>query len=242
MKTEFLTLNEERNVTLTAYLQDTEGSYVNHNKRPAIIILPGGGYEFCSDNEADPIAYVYLQAGFHAFVLRYSVAEHKAWRNPLDDYEQAYRLICENSEKWAVGTDKIAVIGFSAGGHLAGCAATISACKPRAAILGYAVLNRATSNFYSTAAPDVVNSVDGDTCPCFVFASQNDDLVPIENTVELVSALTAHGVDYECHIYSNAPHGFSVANEAANISPDVICSRVPHWTHDSVDWLREVFR
>ena len=239
MKTEKIIINEKRNVSLTAYIQKTGGEFSNIEKRPAIIVLPGGAYEFCSEREADPVALVYLRAGFQAFVLRYSVAEHKTWSNPLDDYEAAYKLICEKSDEWAIDTKRIAVIGFSAGGHLAGCAATVSACKPNAAILAYAVLNRKTANHFSTEAPDVVNYVDENTCPCFVFASRNDNTVPIENTTEFISALTKHGVDYECHIYSDAPHGFSVADETVNALSLEMCSRVPSWTTDSVDWLKE---
>jgi acetyl esterase/lipase len=242
MRVEELILNEERNVKLTAYIQKTDGEFPHIKKRPAMIVLPGGGYNFCSEREADPIAFVYLKAGFQVFILRYSVAEHKAWSNPLDDYEQAYKLICEKSEEWAVDTDKIAVIGFSAGGHLAGCAATISACKPKAAILGYPVLNRATTNFYSDYAPDVVSSVDENTCPCFIFASRNDNTVPIENTVEMLGALNKNGISYECHIYSDAPHGFSVADETVNDMGIPMCSRVPSWTGDSAQWLKETMK
>ena len=239
MKSEEIILNKERNVTLTAYIQKNGGEFSNIEKRPAIIVLPGGGYNFCSDREADPVAFVYLRAGFQAFVLRYSVAEHKSWDNPLSDYEQAYRLICEKSDEWGVDTSSIAVIGFSAGGHLAGTAATVSECKPNAAILGYPVLNRATADRYSTEATDVVNSVDENTCPCFIFASRNDRTVPIENTVEFITALNKHGVSYECHIYSDAPHGFSVADETVNALSLDMCSRTSHWTADSVAWLKE---
>ena len=242
MKTEKLVLNEERNVTLTAYIQQVEGEFSNIKKRPAIIVMPGGAYEFCSERAADPVALVYLRAGFQVFILRYSVAEHKAWRNPLDDYEQAYKLICEKSGEWAVDTQRIAVIGFSAGGHLAGCAATISACKPKAAILGYPVLNRATTNFYSETAPDVVSSVDENTCPCFIFASRNDNTVAVENTVEMLGALNKNGISYECHIYSDAPHGFSVADETVNARALDMCSRTPNWTADSVAWLKETLK
>ena len=241
MKTQELILNEERNVTLTAYIQDVGGEFSNIEKRPAIIILPGGGYNFCSDREADPIAFVYLKAGFQVFILRYSVAEHKAWKNPLDDYEHAYELICKNSNKLAVDTNKIAVIGFSAGGHLAGCAATVSKCKPNAAILGYPVLNRETINFYSTEAPDISVSVDESTCPCFIFASRNDNTVPIKNTIDFIGALDKNGIGFECHIYSNAPHGFSVADETVNAMAIDMCSRTPDWMYDSVQWLKEIF-
>jgi len=240
MKCEEIIINRKRGVCLTAYIQKTGGEFSHIEKRPAIIILPGGGYNFCSEREADPIAFVYMKAGFQTFILRYSVNEHKAWRNPLDDYEAAYKLICEKSSEWAVDTKKIAVIGFSAGGHLAGCAATVSECKPNAAILGYPVLNRATADKYSEQAPDVVDCVDEKTCPCFIFASRNDNTVPIENTTQFISALGSCGVAYECHIYSDAPHGFSVADETVNPLNLDMCSRASHWTSDSVSWLKEV--
>ncbi|MBQ9531817.1 MAG: alpha/beta hydrolase [Eubacterium sp.] len=242
MKAKELIINKKRNVTLTAYIQKTGGEFSNIENRPAIIILPGGGYNFCSDREADPIAFVYLKAGFQTFILRYSVGEYKQWRNPLDDYEKAYKLICKNSSKWNIDTNRIAVIGFSAGGHLAGCTATISNCKPDAAILAYPVLNRKTADKYSEEAPDVVACVDKNTSPCFVFASRNDNTVPVENTIEFIDALNKNGVNFECHIYSDAPHGFSVADETVNSASLEMCSRTPNWTSDSVSWLKEVLK
>ena len=69
-KTETIVLNEERNVTLTCYLQDVR-RFPNVKKRPAMLVLPGGGYTWCSDREADPVAFAYLKSGYHVFVLRY---------------------------------------------------------------------------------------------------------------------------------------------------------------------------
>ena len=126
MKTEIITLSEERNVTLTAYTQNVKGEFRNISKRPAILILPGGGYQYCSDREADPVAMPYLKAGYQVFILRYSVKEHAVWPNPLNDYEQAMELIRSNHEKWGLYQDKVAVLGFSAGGHLASSAATMA--------------------------------------------------------------------------------------------------------------------
>ncbi|MFV0362638.1 MAG: hypothetical protein ACK5LL_06055 [Suipraeoptans sp.] len=75
MNVEKIILNEERNVSLTAYLQAVGGEFRNIEKRPAILILPGGGYRMCSDREADPVAMAYLKAGYQVFILRYSVGE-----------------------------------------------------------------------------------------------------------------------------------------------------------------------
>ena len=100
MKVEKIVLNEAREVSLTAYLLDTGGEFRNICKRPAVLILPGGGYKFCSEREADPVAMPYLKAGYHAFILRYSVGKHSVWPNPLQDYEQAMEMIRTKAEEW----------------------------------------------------------------------------------------------------------------------------------------------
>ena len=69
MKAEYIVLNKERNVSLTAYLLDVGGEFRYVNKRPAVFVIPGGGYQFCSDREADPVAMAFLQAGYDAFVF-----------------------------------------------------------------------------------------------------------------------------------------------------------------------------
>lgn len=144
MKTETIILNEQRNVSLTCYLLSVGGEFTNITKRPAVLILPGGGYQMCSEREADPIAMEYLKAGYHVFILRYSVQKYAAWSNPLEDYEQAMSFVREHGNEWNIFTDKIAVIGFLAGGHLAACAATMSKNRPDATILGYPVILKST--------------------------------------------------------------------------------------------------
>ena len=107
MNKQVLVLNEERNVTLTAYLLEVGGEFRTIEKRPLVLVLPGGGYQFCSDREADPVAFPYLKAGYHAAVLRYSVQSHCTWPNPLEDYEQAMELIKEKAEEWKVYPENI---------------------------------------------------------------------------------------------------------------------------------------
>lgn len=240
MITEKLVLNQQRNVTLTAYLQDVGGEFPNIPKRPAILVLPGGGYMMCSDREADPVALAYLQAGFQAFVLRYSVGEHALWPNPLDDYEQAMALIRDNAQKWNLYADKVAVIGFSAGGHLAGAAATMAKNKPDAAILGYPAVEGETIRACEATAPDVVAAVNNETVPCFVFATRNDDIVPISNTLSFTAALAKYGVGFESHIYAYGPHGFTVCNSSVLAPGTPICPRAADWVADSIAWLQDV--
>lgn len=172
-------VNSRQDVSLTVYLQDVEKEFRNITKRPAVLIIPGGGYQFCSDREADPVAFAYLKAGYDAFVLRYSVGDTHKWPEPLNDYEDAMEYIENHAEEWNVLADKIAVVGFSAGGHLAGAAATIAKHKPAAAVLGYAVLNEVVDEI-AQDAPRIAEQVNYDTVPCFLFASRSDNVVPIK--------------------------------------------------------------
>ena len=238
MEKEFIILNEKRNVTLTAYIQEVGGKFDYISKRPAILILPGGGYQYCSERESDPVAFPYLQAGYQVFILHYSVAEHNTWPNPLDDVEQAMTLI-RSREDWHVYPDKVAVIGFSAGGHLAAAAATMSVNRPNAAILGYAVAGEDVKGCNPTA-PDITKYVDGNTCPCFVFATRTDDVVPIQNSIDFIGALDKANVSFESHIYAYGPHGFSVCNSSVNYRNTAICERTPNWVSDSIGWLKDV--
>ena len=227
-------------MTLTAYVQDVGGSFSYIPKRPAILVIPGGGYQFCSNREADPVAFAYLKAGFQVFVLRYSVGAHAVWPNPLEDYEQAMELIRSKAEAWNLYPDKVAVIGFSAGGHLAAAAATMSRNRPNAAILGYAVTNGDVRGCNPTA-PDAVAAVDHQTCPCFIFATRTDEIVPVENSVQFMDALIRAGVSFESHIYSYGPHGFSTCDSSVFEAERLHSSRVPNWVGDSIGWLKEMF-
>ena len=238
MKSERIILSEERNVSLTVYLQEVGGEFRGIAERPAVLILPGGGYQYCSDREADPVAFPYLKAGYHAFILRYSLKEQAAWPRPLQDYEQAMALIRSRAGDWHVAADRIAVIGFSAGGHLAACAATMAENRPNAAILGYPVIIEGTAKACLPTAPAVDAAVDAKTCPCFVFATRTDNLVPVENTLRLLAALEQNEIAFESHIYANGPHGLSTGD--SSITSDRFSSRYPRWVEDSISWLGEV--
>ena len=240
MKTEKIILDKKAEVTLTAYIQDGGGELAKISKRPMILILPGGGYQSCSDREADPVAMAYLKAGYHVCILRYSVGQNAKWPKPLEDYERAVELIRSKEEEWYLYPDKIAVIGFSAGGHLAASAATMSENRPAAAILGYALTGNDVKA-YNSEAPDTVAYVDGRTCPCFLFAARNDEIVPVMNTIKFMEALAEAEVSFESHIYSYGPHGFSTCDSSvALLDPHVYCRRIPQWVNDSIEWLKEI--
>ena len=238
MNQELIILNEERNVTLTAYTMPVGGKFSYIRKRPAILVLPGGGYQYCSQREADPVAFGFLKAGYQAFVLNYSVGKHCTWPNPLTDVEQALELI-RSREDWNVYPDKVAVIGFSAGGHLSAAAATMAKVRPNAAIIGYGATGTDVTGCNPTA-PDTTVQVDRDTPPCFVFATCSDDVVPVQNSIDFCRALADQKISFETHIYAYGPHGFSTGDSSVQEQWTPICSRTPHWMEDSIGFLRDV--
>lgn len=240
MKTETIILNNARNVALTAYTQDAGGEFRYVARRPALLVLPGGGYQYCSAREADPVAFPFLKAGYQVFILHYSVGEDAVWPHPLEDYEQAMELIRSRADAWALYPDKIAVLGFSAGGHLAACAASMSRNRPNAALLGYAVTIGSAVRECNPTMPDVISAVDAKTCPCFLFATRDDNVVPIENSLEMMGALAKAGVAFESHIYAYGPHGFSTGDSSVQAADSGLCPRAPGWVADAVGWLRDV--
>ena len=142
---------------LNAYIISRSDEYTKNRVRPAMVIFPGGAYWFRSDRENEPIALAYLSKGFNAFTVEYSVVcESEKAKHPvmLIEAAMAVAYVRENADKYNVISDKIAVIGFSAGGHLAGTITTMfnsqevlsalkdkaSLCKPDASVLCYPVI------------------------------------------------------------------------------------------------------
>jgi acetyl esterase/lipase len=128
MRIETFPLAEDKPyVTLTAYVAGTSKEMPFNEKRKAILVVPGGGYSFCSDREGEPIALTYVTAGFNAFVLTYSVSSKGdvRWPIPLIDASSAMKFIRDHAEEFHIDPDYVFVVGFSAGGHLAASLGTL---------------------------------------------------------------------------------------------------------------------
>ena len=191
----------------------------------------------CSDREADPVALAYMKAGYQAFILRYSTGKNKTWPNPLEDYEQAMALLQERAEEWHLDSSRVAAVGFSAGGHLCACAATIARHKPAAAILVYPSILKDICDMCQPGMPQPNEHVTGETSPCFLVAARDDRTVDVKNSLMMQIALAEKGVPFESHIYSYGGHGFSTGEDW--ILNNSLSPRIPHWVDDSIGWLKE---
>ena len=105
--------------SLTVYLRDAAQAMPNALRRPVVVVVPGGGYNHVSAREADPVALQFAAAGYHTAILTYRVGEGARHYQPLRQLNAAIGLLRSRAEAWNLLPEKIAVCGFSAGGHLA---------------------------------------------------------------------------------------------------------------------------
>jgi len=237
--------------------------------RGAVLICPGGGYEFTSDREAEPIALAFNAAGFHAFVLYYSVAPNKH-PQPLLDVSRAMNIIRENTKEWNTDADKIAVCGFSAGGHLAAnlgvhwdkqylkdCPGiTAGLNKPNALILAYPVITSGSfahkGSFENLIGIDsnnplyqelsLENQISDKTPQVFLWHTFDDDAVPVENSLLFAKGLRSNHIPFELHIYPHGPHGLSLANEETKAQNMGVYPNIATWMNLCIGWLKELFK
>ncbi|KFI67173.1 alpha/beta hydrolase [Bifidobacterium magnum] len=223
--------------TLFGYVPDNSEEVDLARTRSTILIIPGGGYTMTSDREAEPIALQYVAAGYNAFILRYSCAP-AVYPEALTQVAASLCLIHEHAREWHVATDRIAILGFSAGGHLAANMATSAGdnalaahhfdsaqLRPNALMLAYPVITSGQfahrGSFDNLLGPDrnddralravsIEEHIDGNTPPVFVWHTMTDDTVPVENSLMLISACHAAGVPVEAHLYPMGGHGLSL--------------------------------
>lgn len=243
--------------TLECYLLDCELTLGQQKERPAVVICPGGGYVYCCDREAEPVALRYAAAGFHAFILRYSTGFQAADFAPLKEVSWAIGLIRENAEAWHVHPEKIVTCGFSAGGHLALAAGLLAENKPNGMILGYPAVslpNMPGANFMLqllTGRKEVTqadadyfsldNHMDKNSPPVFMVATA-EDLLTGFGALKVANKYTALGLGYELHVFQHGPHGYSLADgTAADGSAQMLNPAFAQWHGLSVAWMEKIF-
>lgn len=207
--------------------------------RPAVVICPGGGYAgLATQHEGIDIARWFNAQGFDAFVVKYRVKEF-GYPAPLQDCTRAMRYVRSHAEQWGIDPERIGVMGFSAGGHAAGMVTTLYdsedsfagdaldavSARPDFSILVYPVLTFTPPFAHegspinligADASPDRIehfsleNRVNEGCPPVFLLHTDEDTVVPAENSLQFATALRAHNVPVELHLFAEGPHGFGM--------------------------------
>ena len=242
---------------LDGYILDCEISLGQSKCRPAVLVFPGGGYLYCSPREGEPVALSYAARGFHAFVLKYSTGYNAKGFAPLEEASWAIGYIREHAGEWNVDPEKIAVCGFSAGGHLALSSGLLAENKPNAMILGYPATsapNIPGADFMlkllegktdvtgeDAAKYDLVPKITREAPPVFLAATA-EDMLTAYGALPVAKAYSDLGMPYELHVFQYGPHGYSLANEVtADGSSQVIDPAFAQWQELSVQWLHKTF-
>lgn len=227
-------------------------------KRPAIVVLPGGGYGCHADHEGAPIAQWLHSLGLAAVVAKYRVWPHRH-PGPLMDAERAVRTVRARADEWGVDSNRVGILGFSAGGHCAASCACLGqpgkpdhpdaverfSGRPDAAILCYAVLslqpwshNGTRDNLLGKGADaelvrqmSLENAVHDRHPPTFLWSTADDQAVSIFNSFHYAGALRRNGVPFAMHVYPNGPHGMGLAEKDAHVA---------RWTAACADWLKSL--
>lgn len=234
--------------SLSIYIQENNSEISGDRKRPMVIICPGGGYEHLSPREGEPVAFQFIASGCNAAVLNYDV-ESDGMEHPLALMELAWATahVRSHAKEYVIDPDKILIAGFSAGGHLAaslGCfwdkdwlsdkmGMDVNCYKPNGLILCYPVI---TSGKYAHRASferlmgskasqeleellSLEKQVTDNVPPVFMWHTNEDTAVPLENTLLFAEALRKAGVSLEYHVFPHGFHGLALATEESSM-PD----------------------
>ena len=238
---------------LDIYCRGRTGLLADDGARWAVLILPGGGYERIAPAEGEPVALAFLAAGIQAFVLSYSVLP-ALWPRQFLEGAAALAWMRANAPELGFRPDQVAVCGFSAGGHLAGCLAggyaepllnerlglTPEQVRPDAAILGYPVVHEALYleplGGAEVLRPD--RRVGPGHPPAFLLATVGDATVPVENTLDYAHALRARQVPFELHLFQDGPHAMGLADRESARDEAHYNAHAAAWHPLCIDWLK----
>lgn len=241
------------------YLHESSPELVGRDVRPCVVVCPGGGYQRVSARESEPVASALFAAGYQVFVLTYSVGALAQSFRPLRELSTLMLLLRNEHASWHLDPDKIAVMGFSAGGHLAASLGTLwnhdalrqqmdtqdGRNRPDALILCYPVITagpfahrgsiETVTGGDSSLMPlfSLENQVTAGTPPTFLWHTVEDSAVPVENALLFAGALRQHGRPFEAHIFERGAHGQSLCNAEVN----AVNTHNAQWMPLCLDWL-----
>jgi acetyl esterase/lipase len=246
---------EDRDIpTVTVYLPRTL-----RDGTTAVIVCPGGGYSgLAMNHEGRQVASYLNSLGIVAFVLKYRLGPRYHHPIEIGDAQRAIRMVRAKAAEWRIAPDRIGIMGFSAGGHLAASVSTHfdaglasaadpidrAGSRPDFSVLGYPVISLTAAWTHQGSKknllgdnpdPELAKSLSGEnavtaqTPPTFIFQTNADTTVPAENSVYYYLALRKAGVKAEMHIFQNGPHGVGLGMDDPSLS---------EWPKLLANWLR----
>ncbi len=241
--------------TLTIYLPEKKDSFLT-----AVIICPGGGYGgLAIEHEGHEMAKRFNKNGIAAFVLKYRIPVDSSMDNkeivPLQDAQRAMQLVRQNATKWNINPDKVGIMGFSAGGHLAATASTHFSTsftenkeninlRPDFSLLIYPVISFTDSLAHMGSRENLIGKnpsaekikyysnelqITSKTPPAFLVHAANDDAVKVENSIVYFEALKKNNVAAGKYIYEKGGHGFGLHNSTSPVD----------WMEKVMSWMIE---
>lgn len=258
--------SDREDVSMTAYLLGQVDVCAFSGARPALLLCPGGGFAFCSNREMEPVAMHFAAQGYQVFVLQYSLEEQASFPAPIDDAAWAVQAIRAGAERFGVHPEKIAVMGFSAGGYVAAGLSVFfaepSVCpqdgrfsaRPNAAVLCYPVLTANPDYAHAGSiqrllgtTPDTPQQrrllsleehVTPEMPPVFLWHTADDPGVPVQNSLLFAAALAQKGIPFELHAFETGHHGLA---DCSLRTCDRSHPHAAHWIGLAQEWLGEHF-
>ena len=225
-------------VYLESYCPDNFMEFSNGKVRKCVLVLPGGGYSFLSEREAEPVALRFAANDIACFVLKYSLSNRIIYPHPMIEVFAALSYIRRNADLYHINVDKISVCGFSAGGHLAASSSAyhqtqeyadylnipMEEMKINGCILAYPVISAEYGHletFKNVAKGDpkllelysIDKHISTDFPKTFIWHTTFDTVVDLKNSLLLADELCKNKVFFEMHVYPMHDHGQALCDE-----------------------------
>lgn len=252
----------------TFFLRRIPGDQTVSQRRPLLLILPGGAYRHISLRESVPVAQKANAEGFHAVVLHYSVLEETldiSLEDLLGQVKFTLDWILEHADDIGIDSEQISLIGFSAGGHLAAWSAirfseqiykqvlaygAIAYKKEEMELIRQKLLEGSPAGTFGRdellqgekmielMGDAPIEALTAAVPPCFLFSAMDDQIVPVTQSFDYARRLLELNVPCELHFYERGGHGLSLANAQSAKTKAMIIPHVATWFDLALEWLR----